>query len=227
MNRIIGLYMTVVSLLFGLMLVPLKRHQATFSLYDINLVIDPGHGGKDNGACYDDVYEDEINLKISTFLLDMCISHDINASITRVGDYDLASLYASNRKREDLKKRVNYINSSGADYFISIHMNSYKQNQNVKGPMVYYDASKEESYDLASFILDGLNSFAEESKPLHIGDFYLFNHALIPGVLIECGFISNQKERTKLCKESYQKEVAEVIFKGFSCYIKNKFNYES
>ncbi len=219
MKRVVALYVIVVSLLFGVMLIPLKRHQMTFSFSDTSIVIDPGHGGKDNGTCYEEVFEDEINLKIATNLLDLCLKNDINSSITRVGDYDLASLYSQNRKREDLKKRVNYINNSGANYFISIHMNSYPKDLSVQGPMVYYDKTKVESYDLANCILKDLNEFSNEDKPLHAGDFYIFNHTLIPGILIECGFISNSQERAKLCQEDYQKQLANVIFQGFTDYL--------
>ena len=92
------------------------------SLFLKSIVIDPGHGGKDNGAYYDDVLEDEINLKISLILLDLCLENNMIATITRTDDYDLASLYAKNRKNEDLKRRVKYINITEPDIFISIHL---------------------------------------------------------------------------------------------------------
>ena len=72
---------------------------------DFIIFIDAGHGGKDNGATYLDIYEDEINYQIASKLYDICIEKNIITYITRTGDYDLASQYAKNRKKEDLYKR--------------------------------------------------------------------------------------------------------------------------
>lgn len=142
-------------------------------------------------------------------------------TITRTGDYDLASQYAKNRKREDLYKRVQYINHSGAELFISIHMNIYAANQSVHGPMVYYNAEIEESKKLAENIATSFYNYTKEDKPLHSADFYLFRHTTIPGVLIECGFLSNDEERKKLCNDDYQNTMAELIYKGIKEYFKS------
>ena len=191
------------------------------SLFGINIVIDPGHGGKDNGTCYENVLEDEINLSIATKLMNICIEDGAISSLTRVGDYDLASQYAKNRKREDLKKRVEFINSSGADYFFSLHLNSYPSNKDVYGPMVYYNEDIEKSKFLAQSIATSFYDYTKEDKPIHSEDFYLFRHTTIPGVLIECGFLSNDEERKKLCNDDYQNTMAELIYKGIKEYFKS------
>lgn len=106
--------------------------------------VDPGHGGKDNGCVFYNIYEDEINLAISSYLFELLLKNNYIAYITRSDDYDLASLYSNNRKNEDLKKRVKYINNSHSDIFLSIHLNYYSS-ENVKGPMVYYQKNNENS----------------------------------------------------------------------------------
>lgn len=192
------------------------------SLFGVNIVIDPGHGGKDNGTCYEGVLEDEINLSIATKLMNICIEDGAVASLTRVNDYDLSSDIATNRKKEDLKKRVEYINNSGADYFISLHLNSYPSNTNVHGPMVYYAKNNETSKEIAMEIAGYLNKMSGVDKPIHAEDFYLFRKSNVPGVLIECGFLSNEKERTLLLKEDYQHKIAKTIYEGMDNYLLGK-----
>lgn len=189
------------------------------SLFLKSIVIDPGHGGKDNGAYYDDVLEDEINLKISLILLDLCLENNMIATITRTDDYDLASLYAKNRKNEDLKRRVKYINITEPDIFISIHLNSYPKDTRVNGPMIYYRNNDEKSYLLGKKIIDKFNEELGYEKPLHKGDFYLLNNTFAPGVFVECGFISNSLERSKLLTEDYQYIIASLIVKGISDFL--------
>lgn len=192
------------------------------SLFGVNIVIDPGHGGKDNGTCYENVLEDEINLNIATKLMNICIDEGAISSLTRVGDYDLSSQYAKNRKREDLKKRVEFINSSNADYFISLHLNSYPNNKKVYGPMVYYKRNDEESKNIAVNVMNSLNELAKTSKPIHPEDFYLFKHTNAPGILVECGFLSNYKERELLLDNEYQEKIARTIYKGLDDYLLGK-----
>lgn len=192
------------------------------SLFGVNIVIDPGHGGKDNGTCYENVLEDEINLNIATKLMNICIDDGAISSLTRVGDYDLSSQYAKNRKREDLKKRVEFINSSNADFFISLHLNSYPNNKNVYGPMVYYKRNDEESKNIAVNVMNSLNELAKTSKPIHPEDFYLFKHTNAPGILVECGFLSNYKERELLIDNEYQEKIARTIYKGLDDYLLGK-----
>ena len=214
-------------LIIGLLLITFFKVDAftksvPTSLFGVNIVIDPGHGGKDNGTCYENVLEDEINLNIATKLMNICIDDGAISSLTRVGDYDLASQYAKNRKREDLKKRVEFINSSNADYFISLHLNSYPNNKNVYGPMVYYKRNDEESKNIAVNVMNSLNELAKTSKPIHPEDFYLFKHTNAPGILVECGFLSNYKERELLLDNEYQEKIARTIYKGLDDYLLGK-----
>lgn len=195
-----------------------KQIKETNGLFMKSIVIDPGHGGKDNGASYENVLEDEINLKISKLLLDLCLENNIVVAITRTDDYDLAGLYAKNRKNEDLKARVKFINKVKPDAFISIHLNVYPQSNEVKGPMVYCRKNDKKSLLLGQCILKELNDFTSDDKPLHIGDFYLLNQTIYPGIFVECGFLSNKDERNKLIDEKYQFMFAKSIYNGLIEY---------
>ena len=183
--------------------------------------IDPGHGGKDNGASVEKVLEDDINLKISQYLMELLINSNSHVLITRTGDYDLASLYQKNRKKEDLKNRVGYINASKPDVFISIHLNTYPSS-NVKGGQVFYQKN-DSSKLLAGYIQEEFNQLSSLTKKAKFGDYYILNNAKPVGVLLECGFLSNQQERINLSEESYQRKIASKIFKGIIKYFSDGY----
>lgn len=185
------------------------------------IFIDPGHGGKDDGASYEGVLEDEINLNIAEFLYEKCINNNYTSRISRVDDYDLASNYASNRKREDLKKRVDLINHSGADIYVSIHVNAF-QNKKIHGPMVYYKSGDEISKLLADCSQLELNNLSKVEKVAHPETYYLFKHCTVKGILIECGFLSNDMEREQLVTSKYQEEIATCIYNGINNFFKQK-----
>ncbi len=181
------------------------------------IFIDPGHGGKDHGCVFDNVYEDSINLKIASYLYEEIIIHHFMGYISRSDNYDLASLYAKNRKNEDLKKRAKFIEQSHCDVFISLHLNSYP-NASIHGPMVYYKKENELSKKFASILQSNLNEFTKLDKIIHTSDFYLFRNTSKTGVLVECGFLSNHEERKKLMNEEYQKNIAHVIYQSIENY---------
>ena len=184
---------------------------------DFVIFIDAGHGGKDNGATYLDIYEDEINYQIASKLYDICIEKNIVTYITRTGDYDLASQYSKNRKKEDLFNRSENINNSNCDCFISFHVNQYSE-EYVKGPMVYFEKDEDKSHRLASNIQEELNLLTANEKVIHEEDFYLFKKCNPPGVLVECGFISNDEERYKLLNNDYQLSIAQAVYNGIYKY---------
>jgi N-acetylmuramoyl-L-alanine amidase len=181
------------------------------------IFIDPGHGGKDNGTQGDEVLEDEINLIIAKKLYEKLVSYGAVTYISRVGDYDLASLYAKNRKDQDMLKRVNYINSTAPDLFMSIHLNYYP-NPNVSGSQVFYNSGNEKAYLLATTIQSSLNELNSKPKVAKTGDYYLTNKSFYPGVIIECGFLSNYHDRKELVLDSYQNTLTNKIIEGIINY---------
>lgn len=183
------------------------------------IFIDPGHGGLDNGTHYDDVFEDYINLQLSEKVYSKLIQSGAIVIISRSGDYDLASVNSTNRKREDMKKRVELINKSGADLFLSIHLNAYPDS-NVSGAQVFYRAKDSTSGNLATSIQDNLNTLYTKEKKVSTGDYYLFNYSQKVGVIIECGFLSNSSDRNKLVDEKYQNKFAQKIVDGLVDYLK-------
>lgn len=210
-------YLCIVSLIIFNLLFSCDNSYKTSFFLEKTIFIDPGHGGLDNGCDFENIYEDDINLKIASYLFEKCISNNLVAYISRTDDYDLSSLYAENHKNEDLKKRTKYIEQSQCDIFISIHLNYYKDSS-VSGPMVYYKKNNYESHKLAQILQNNLNKVSQKNKISHSDDFYIFKHTSMPGVLVECGFLSNYEERNKLITSQYQKSLALSMYTSIKEY---------
>lgn len=187
------------------------------------IVLDAGHGGKDEGAIVEGVTEKGINLAIVMKLQKLFEDAGAKVVLTRVDENDLSSSTASNHKREDMKNRINIINDEKNDLLLSIHLNSYS-NTSVKGAQTFYMKGNAASELLAGCIQVQFLEIGSKMEP-KAGDYYLLNNSRIPAVLIECGFLSNLEEREKLQQEEYQDKIANLIFAGTINYFK-ELNYE-
>ena len=174
------------------------------------IIIDVGHGAEDVGTSYGKIYEKDINLAISKYLQEELSKEGAIVSLTRDDDYDLSTPRANYRKRSDFDNRIKKINESKADMYVSIHIN-YLSDSNYKGPQVFYNKENEE---LAKVIQEEMNKDLNREVKKIPSNTYMYNKLNVPGVLIECGFLSNPSERELLINSSYQKKVAESIAKG-------------
>lgn len=180
------------------------------------IVLDAGHGGKDRGSNFGNVYESDINLSLVIKLKNALNKHGVDVILTRDGDYDLSSPDASRRKKSDFDNRIDLINNSGADMYLSIHMN-YLIDSRYYGAQVFYT---EENKELASLLQDSLIRYVESplrEKELS-NSIYMYKKLKIPGVLIECGFLSNDKERRLLITDDYQNKIVNAIVEGLLRY---------
>jgi N-acetylmuramoyl-L-alanine amidase len=190
------------------------------------IVLDPGHGGPDGGANSGDVLEKDIALDVSLKLRDYLQEQGALVQMTRTDDGDLASESTkgySRRKSEDLKKRVQLINTSEADLFLSIHLNAIPSPK-WSGAQTFYYNSYKENEELSKFIQDELRTSLENTtrKAKGINSVYLLKHAKKPGALVEVGFLSNPNERQLLISDKYQDKVAASIYQGILRYYSNE-----
>ena len=186
-----------------------KEVQALLPLSGKIIVIDPGHGGKDPGTTNNEIYEKDINLAISQYLEIELAKVGATVILTREGDYDLSSPNAQWRKKSDFDNRINLINKSNANIYLSIHLN-YLNDQSYYGPQIFYAAN---SQNLASIMQQKLNeqlNTNREIKPIP-SQTYMYDKLTIPGVLIECGFLSNANELKQLTNSTYQQKLAAII----------------
>lgn len=87
---------------------------ATQSNEGVTICLDPGHGGNDSGAIgINNVYEKNLTLKIAQYCKQELEKYNCHVVMTRTGD--------TNPSLED---RANFAKSQGAQYLISIHLNS-------------------------------------------------------------------------------------------------------
>ena len=177
------------------------------------IVIDPGHGGIDPGTTYKNIYEKDITLKISKYIKEELEKKNYIVYLTREDDYDLSSPKAIYRKKSDFDNRIKYINNY-ADYYVSIHLN-FLNDSRYKGIQVFsLDNEKENASIMQNYLNKKLDSKRiNKQTPSSI---YMYKKINKPGLLIECGFLSNNSERNLLITEEYQRKIAKEIANGLS-----------
>ena len=129
-------------------------------------------------------------------LKEKLIKSGANVIMTRDGDFDLSSPNANRRKKSDFDNRVSLINNAGADLYISIHLN-YLSDSRYSGAQVFYTKGNEY---LAEIMQESLASYLKTKMPAKkLSDtIYMYKKLKVPGILIECGFLSNENERNLL-----------------------------
>ncbi|WP_313340908.1 N-acetylmuramoyl-L-alanine amidase [Sedimentibacter sp.] len=190
----------------------------------IKILIDPGHGGVDQGTSGDTgVTEAPLNLVISEKLMSFLEGSGFEVDMTRFEDeglYSLKSKTIREKKNEDLTNRVNMINDSNADLVVSIHLNSFPQKQ-YYGAHVFYQKNSQLGKMAADILQDSLKNILDPSNnrvPQVKKDIKIMDDTNIPVVLVECGFLSNNEEEKKLISDEYQEKIAWSIFTGLIKY---------
>lgn len=186
------------------------------------IIIDAGHGGEDGGATScTGILESQINLEIALKLNELCHLLGYDTQMIRTSDisvYTEGNTIAA-KKASDLRNRVQTVNNAENALLISIHQNTFSDSR-YSGAQVFY-AKTEGSKDLAEMLQRQVSSINPGSKRQvkPADNVYLMQHIQKPGVLIECGFISNPEEEAKLLSADYQKKLCCVIAATLSCYL--------
>ena len=182
-------------------------------------VLDAGHGGRDAGTMYQDILEKDINLEISKVLKKELVSKGATVYMTRTKDEDLSSIYDPAKKRGDLYRRLLLIHNKKCDLYISIHINWY-QNTSVSGAEVLYNEINPNNRILAKFIMNEFKKDLNSTRKITTTDLYMYRNTTIPGVLVECGYLSNPTERKLLQEKDYQEKLSKSITQGIVNYLK-------
>ncbi|OMP67914.1 N-acetylmuramoyl-L-alanine amidase CwlD [Domibacillus epiphyticus] len=195
-------------------------------LSGVTILIDPGHGGVDGGAGDEDALEKDIALSVAKKLREHLNGQGAVVLLTREEDTDLARKETERirtRKIEDLQERSRLINESGADLFISIHLNAIPT-EDWRGAQTFYAPHLPENKKVAVSIQKELTRNLENTDrtPAEIGHVYILKEADIPGALVEIGFLSNPQERRLLLDEEYQEKTAASVSRGILRYFQTK-----
>ena len=177
------------------------------------VVLDAGHGGFDPGkvGC-SGVLEKDINLAIAKKLQARLTQDGIQVIMTRESDEGLNSDTSQNKKREDMEARVRIISESEPDFVVSIHQNNFTDSR-YSGAQVFYastQGSEQLAKELQSTLISSLNK-GSNRKSKQCDGVYLMEHISCPGVLVECGFLSNPQEEARLRSLDYQRKLCCVI----------------
>ncbi|MBR4874829.1 MAG: N-acetylmuramoyl-L-alanine amidase [Clostridia bacterium] len=181
-----------------------------------SITIDPGHGGPDPGACY--IEEDgtiwketDINLAVSLKVRDILEENNVRVVMTRTKE-----------KEVERKSRPELANKEETALFISIHTNSVAENETANGIETW--GSLEASATLGGvddkkFAQNVQKALIKETKAVDRGikdsvTLTVLKYSVMPSILVELGFITNETERDNMFSEAYQNKLAKAIADG-------------
>lgn len=195
------------------------------------ILIDPGHGGKDQGAPgVGGLLEKNITLSIARQLALRLRRHGYRVFMTRINDRNLT-----------LQQRTAMCGSLKPDLFISIHCNAVS-NRRTTGIETYAvtpqgaastsdtktvqqasagNSFNRNNYRLAFEVQKNLLAFTRGvDRGVRHARFFVIRHAVCPAILIETGFLTHPKEGLLLNNPVYQEKIVNGIFCGILNYAK-------
>lgn len=159
-------------------------------------------------------------MKVAQMLKQFLQAEGITVIMTRENDEGLYDENASNKKVQDMKRRLEIIEEADPVLVVSVHQNSYHE-EYVKGAQVFYYETSETSKRLARVLQEQLRQLEPENNRKSKGNdsYFLLKKTSKPIVIVECGFLSNYEEAEKLSTELYQEKLAWNIHMGIMKYL--------
>lgn len=178
------------------------------------IVLDAGHGGKDEGARVKHLEEKKLTLR-TTFLVKKHLEElGYRVVLTRARDVFLP-----------LSTRVNLANRRDPSLFVSIHYNS-ALSPAANGIEVYYYGKGDPkrrlaSKTLATNVLENMIAFTKgNSRGVKQGNFQVIRETVMPAILVEAGFITSSEERERLSNQAYLDQLAKGIAIGIDKFVR-------
>lgn len=198
------------------------------------VALDPGHGGADSGALNTrlGLYEKTIVLDLAQRVRSILLKYNVDARLTRTGDQAV-----------ELDNRCFMANRWGADLFVSIHLNAAanKSSAGVEthilppaGSPITASASAGSrdrmsfpgnNHDGANLLLgyalqkSVLKYTGAEDRGVRRSRFYVIRNVSCPSALLECGFISNNSEASRMASPAYRDKLVKGIAEGIMDYL--------
>ncbi|MHB9026142.1 MAG: N-acetylmuramoyl-L-alanine amidase [Armatimonadota bacterium] len=178
-----------------------------FSLADMCIVLDAGHGGSAPGAIgYNGTLEKDINLDVVLRTARLLQATGATVHLTRTTDTDVS-----------LDARPALANGLNADVFISVHNNSSATRNSLSGTQTYYTTPQ--SVALASAIhAELLKGLELKNGGIRTANFLVTRKSTMPAVLLELAFINNSTEEKLLCSAEFRQKAAQSIVNGLRRY---------
>lgn len=182
------------------------------------IFLDPGHGGKDDGAhsLEKPVYHEK-NLTLTTTKLVETYLQQLKLSVLLSRDKDV---YLT------LDDRTTLAEKKQAKLFVSIHFNAALSTSAHGIEVFYYKSDKDADRSKKSKLLaddvlkEVLSSTQAKSRGVKHGNYAVIRESKMPAILIEGGFMTNSDEMEKMKDPQYLKKIAWGIAKGIENYLK-------
>jgi N-acetylmuramoyl-L-alanine amidase len=196
------------------------------------VVVDPGHGGKDDGTKWRGLAEKDLTLDVGLRLDRLLKVAGFPTVLTRRDDVFVP-----------LSERVRLANQYGDAVFVSIHFNSdpggsssgiqthFARHKDLSDPDWAWaglfapqdPAAPDTSESLAGAIQTSATSRTEaRNRGVYENDFYVIHHTKCPAALVEGGFVSNAFEAQLLRNDEYRERLAQGIAEGVMAYVKSR-----
>jgi N-acetylmuramoyl-L-alanine amidase len=212
---------------------PRLRPEKVEGLHPVTtVVLDPGHGGHDNGATSRYGFEKNFALDVALRARTLLEQRRIKVLMTRSADIFIP-----------LQQRPAVANQIKDSIFVSIHFNSASSNSEARGFEIYSLAPRgapatndggfrprdlvEEPgnvVDTQSAVLAGavyhslLGNVPMEDRGLKQARFAVLRLCTQPAVLVECGFVSNSSDSSLAGTPAWRQKLAEAIVTGIEAY---------
>lgn len=197
------------------------------------IVIDPGHGGIDEGTAWYGLREKDVTLDVAERLQRFLTELRLSTVLTRTTD-----TYVS------LPERVGLANRLDNALFVSIHFNQAGE-ESVDGVETYYADQKippAQDWTWMGFFsrpepqgdtpLDNGENFAAQvqasvaarmlipNRGIKSKNLYVVRHTRMPAILVEGGFLSNKVENQLLRNDDYRERLARALAVGIASYVR-------
>ncbi|RYG49040.1 N-acetylmuramoyl-L-alanine amidase [bacterium] len=179
------------------------------------IVVDPGHGGHDNGARSGGASEKNLTLAIGKLIAAELAAQGATVIVTRKTDVFIS-----------LDERANIANRNKADLFLSVHINSTGGVSRQTGGITFFHGPDTVKKLLADCIqqeiakVSGLPNLGTWSdKRIYQSGFSVLRNTKMPGVLLELGFINHSRDRARMLTADFQQKIARAVVKGVRVYL--------
>jgi N-acetylmuramoyl-L-alanine amidase len=185
------------------------------------IYIDQGHnptGYHNSGASKEGVYEENITYVVGAALAELLSADErFEVRLSRPTPETVLGVDGAS----SLEARVQGAKDFGADYFISIHANSYSGVEDVWGYECFTLTTDAEMKAFGSTVLNGLHKeINTRNRGLKDGgSLHVIKNAAVPAMLIELGFLTNETERTYMTAAPGR--YASAIYAGIVDFIEN------
>lgn len=187
------------------------------------IVLDPGHGGFDNGMVGSSgISEKILNLVYAKKLAVLLEAKGYRVILTRETEEGLYDADVDNKKAQDMQRRCALIEKEKPLLTVSIHQNSYPSDSSVRGPQVFYYEHSADGEQLAACIQECMNEQLEVARPRlqkANGSYYILKRSASVTALVEMGFLTNPDEELLLQEEEYQNKAVQAVCDGIMKYL--------